>query len=140
MVCASMSPLFALQAVRMGKQFAQLVGHTNHRQKIQYVQKLTNENLSLKKVPYTTRFCLLIHTFLACVRACVCVCTPCMVYLSTSLSVCVHVQMVYLKTSLCVCVCTPCMVYLSTSLSVCVHVQMVYLKTSLSVCVGGHAS
>ena len=77
-VCASMSPLLALQAVRMGKQFAQLVGHTNHRQKIQYVQKLTNENLSLKKVPYTTRFCLLIHTFLACVRArahvCVCVC------------------------------------------------------------------
>ena len=70
-VCASMSPLLALQAVRMGKQFAQLVGHTNHRQKIQYVQKLTNENLSLKKVPYTTCFCLLIHTFLVCVRACV---------------------------------------------------------------------
>lgn len=43
--------LLRLQAVRMGKQFAQLVGHTNHKQKIHYVQKLTNENLSLKKVP-----------------------------------------------------------------------------------------
>ena len=56
----------------MGQQFAQLVGHTNHRQKIQYVQKLTNENLSLKKVPYrVVCFCLLcIHISLGC--ACTC--------------------------------------------------------------------
>lgn len=51
-------PLHSLQAVRMGQQFAHLVGHTNHRQKIQYVQKLTNENLSLKKVLCTSRFLL----------------------------------------------------------------------------------
>ena len=89
----------------MGKQFAQLVGHTNHRQKIQYVQKLTNENLSLKKVCTLHHSFLSTHSHLPSVCACVRVCTPCMVYLSTSLSVCVHVQMVYLNTSLSVCVC-----------------------------------
>ena len=72
-VCASMSPLLALQAVQMGKQFAQLVGHTNHRQKIQYVQKLTNENLSLKKVCTLHHSFLSTHSHLPSVRACVCV-------------------------------------------------------------------
>ena len=70
-VCASMSPLLAQQAVRMGKQFAQLVGHTNHRQKIQYVQKLTNENLSLKKVCTLHHSFLSTHSHLPSVRVCV---------------------------------------------------------------------
>ena len=96
-VCASMSPLLALQAVRMGKQFAQLVGHTNHRQKIQYVQKLTNENLSLKKVCTLHHLFLSTHSHLPSVRACVRAC----VYTLHGVSKHVH-------HCLCVCMCRWC--------------------------------
>ena len=38
------------EAERLGDQYAKLLGHQNHRQKIQHVKKLKDENASLKEV------------------------------------------------------------------------------------------
>ena len=79
----------------MGKQFAQLVGHTNHRQKIHYVQKLTNENLSLKKV--CTYLNLILFISVSCLDTFSCVHAFSMFYL------CTYVCMLTCGVALCAC-------------------------------------
>ena len=42
--------LYLLQATKFSLQYAQLVGHQNKKQRIHHVEKLTRENIALKRV------------------------------------------------------------------------------------------
>ena len=43
------SCVYLCQVARISSQYARLVGHQNHKQKIHHVQRLVEENQSLKK-------------------------------------------------------------------------------------------
>ena len=50
MNCVECVHLYLLQATKFSLQYAQLVGHQNKKQRIHHVEKLTRENIALKRV------------------------------------------------------------------------------------------
>ena len=78
----SQTSLAQSEAEKFGELYAKVLGHQNHKQKIQYVKKLRDENASLKQVCVSVCVCVWVSECIGCRCGCVWVASVGNVHLS----------------------------------------------------------